>query len=135
MYRIGDIAVEGPRRLLVIEQDGKGYRRVFRANLEKATNLQLLSERVAGPGGSLELAEDLSAIGVVPAEKEEVVDLTAAGMREQKVEGIDIAEGYLAIVIDNDFGLEGSWDAKTGKVVFKPEPSAIYLFPEGSWKK
>lgn len=133
--RIGDIALEGPRHLLVIEQDGKGYRRVFRANLERATNLQLLSERIAGPGGPIETSEDLASLGVVPAEKEEVADLTAAGLTEQKVEGIDIADGYLAITIDNDFGLNGEWDSKTGKAGFKAEPSVIYLLKPGSWKR
>lgn len=133
--RIGDIALEGPRNLLVIEQDGKGYRRVFRANLEKATNLQLMPDRLAGPGGPIELTEDLSTLGVTPAEKQEVADLTALGLNEQKIEGIDLADGYLAITIDNDFGLNGEWDSKTGKGGFKTEPSAIYLLKPGSWVK
>jgi 3-phytase len=133
--RIGDIALEGPRVLLVIEQDGKGYRRVFRANLESATNLQLMPDRLAGPGGPIELTEDLSSLGVVAAEKQEVADLTAAGITEQKVEGIDLADGYLAIAIDNDFGMNGEWDSKTGKAGFKNEPSAIYLLKPGSWRR
>lgn len=135
--RIGDIAIEGPRNLLVIEQDGKGYRRVFRANLENATNLQLLTDRVVGPAGTLESMnkEALAEAGILPATKEEVIDLDGAGVKESKVEGIDLVEDSLAFVIDNDFGLNGDWDQATGKVGFKDEPSAIYLFPAGSWKR
>lgn len=136
--KIGDVAVESARTLLVVEQDGKSFRKVFRVSLHGATNLQLAPERIGGPGGSLEgLDEDaLRAAKVTVVTKEEVLDLSAFGVKEEKIEGIDLVDdGRLALVIDNDFGLSGEWDKATGRVEFKEEPSALYLFPAGSWKR
>lgn len=138
--KIGDIAIEGPGSLLVIERDDKlgssAFKKIFRINLSGATNLQLLSERVAGPGGSLELMgkEKMEEAGIVPVSKELVFDLVAAGISEEKIEGIDVADGYIALVIDNDFGLNGALDKSTGQAEFKEEKPAIYLFPPGAWK-
>ncbi len=136
--KIGDITVDGPRSLLVIERDGKtgakAVRKVFHADLTNATNLQLLPERIVGPGGTLEsmTAEDLKEAGIVPVQKKEVLDL--ASIAEEKIEGIEILhDGRLAFVIDNDFALDGSWDKSSGKVGTKPEVPAIYLFPKSAW--
>jgi 3-phytase len=133
--KIGDLAIEGPRTLLAIERKGKKFRRVYRVHLEKSTNLQLLPERIVGPGGSLESMspDELAAAEITPAVKEEVLDLAAAGVAEDKVEGIDLVDGGLAVAVDNDFGLSGEWSAATGKVGVQSQPSRIYYFPPGSW--
>jgi 3-phytase len=133
--KIGDLAIEGPRTLIAIEQKGKKFKRVFRIHLDNATNLQLLPERIVGPGGALESMspEELAAAEIAPAGKEEMLDLAAAGVTEKKVEGIDLVDGGLAVAVDNDFGLSGEWSAATGKAGFKSQPSRIYYFPPGSW--
>lgn len=140
--KIGDLALEGPRSLLVVERDGKSgsgsFKRIFRVSLVEATNLQLLPERVAGAGGSLEGMDpdDLPKNGITPVSKELVIDLAEAGVVEEKVEGIDIVEDtMLAVIIDNDFGLDGTLDKSTGRAGMKSEKPAIYLIPDGIWKR
>lgn len=140
LNRIGDMTLEAPGTMLLILQDGKAGAKsrkvVMRLRLAGATNLQLLPDRVAGPGGALEGLdqEGLAKAGVVTARLEPVVDLTAAGVIEEKAEGLDMVEGrWLAVAMDNDFGLDGSWDPTTGKVGFKEERSALYLVPREMW--
>lgn len=132
--KIGDIAYEAPGQFLVIEQNGKvgkkSVKKIYRFRIGKATNLQLLPEKLAGPGGSLETtnAKALLEEGVIVLEKEEVCDLAALGVKESKAEGIDLVDNdTIAIIVDNDFGLEGSWDKSAGKVEMKDEKSALYL--------
>jgi hypothetical protein len=137
--RVGDLAFEEAGSFLVIEQDGKAgkksTKKIYRAQMDGATNLQLLSERVAGPGGSLEGSEKLEALGVVALKKFLALDLAAAGVNEEKVEGIDLVEdSFLAVVTDNDFGVNGELDKATGRVPEKNEKSALYLFPAEMWK-
>ncbi|RZA04343.1 MAG: esterase-like activity of phytase family protein [Proteobacteria bacterium] len=139
--KIGDLAVEAPGVLLVVERDGKAgpksSKKVFRVKLEGATNLQLLSDRVVGKGGSLELTkpEALAKLKITPVAKEEVVDLTRAGILPEKVEGIDIAGDYLAFCTDNDFGLAGGLDRKTGLAELKEEKPMLFLLPKEVWRK
>ncbi len=137
--KIGDISVESPGTLLVIESNGKvgakADKRVYRAKLLGATNLQLMPERLVGAEGLLEGldAEGLLAQGIAPAKKEEVLDLAANGFAEEKAEGLAMVdEDYLAVVLDNDFGLDGSWDTTTKRMGLKDEKSTLYFFP---WKK
>lgn len=134
--KIGDIAVDGEGRLLVVEQNGregaKGRTKVYRYSLAGATNLQLLPERVAGPGGSLELlsAKEREADGIHLGKKEEVLDLRALGIGESKIEGIDLVDGNsLAVIADNDFGIDGNWKRKSGTFGLKDEKPALYIMP------
>ena len=140
--RVGDLAFDGVRSLLVLEHNGKSgkksYKRVYRANLTLATNLQLVSDRIAGPGGALEGwdTDRLKASGIQVVEKEEVVDLDRLGITEEKVEGIEIVENeWLVVLTDNDFQLSGELDASTGFAKEKAEPSALYFIPASLWKK
>lgn len=139
--KIGDLAVESPGVLLVVERDGKSgpdaSKKVYRVRLEGATNLQLLADRVVGMGGSLERTkpEDLAGAGIKPVAKEEVVNLAALGLQVEKVEGIDVAGDFLAFVTDNDFGLNGELNRKNGEAGFKDEQPSLYLVPKGFWKK
>ncbi|MGZ3692994.1 MAG: esterase-like activity of phytase family protein [Bdellovibrionota bacterium] len=132
--KIGDIAVAGPDEFYAIEQNGKegaqSIKKVFRFRLGKATNLQLLPEKIVGPGGTLESIKrgKLAEAGVIPAEKEELCDLAELGVKEAKVEGIDLlGEKSIAVIVDNDFGLAGEWDRKNGTAVMKDEKPALYL--------
>jgi predicted component of type VI protein secretion system len=139
--RIGDIAMEKPGVLLVLEQDGKAgpasKKGVFRARIGKATNLQLLPEKLVGLGGSVDgmTPAQLKAAQIEPLKKEMAADLTAAGVLESKVEGIDPADGYLALITDNDFDLAGPVDFKSGEAELKGEKPALYLLQPSLWKK
>ncbi len=140
--RVGDLAFDGIRSLLVLEHNGKSgsksYKKVYRANLTLATNLQLVSDRIAGPGGTLESwdADRLQASGIQVVNKEEVVDLDRLGIREEKVEGIEIVEDeWLVVLTDNDFQLSGELDSSTGFAKEKAEPSALYFIPASFWRK
>lgn len=132
--KIGDIAFSSSGEFFAIEQNGKvgekSVKKIFRFRLDKASNLQLMAEKLAGPGGSLETTKkkDLAAAGVVVAEKQEVCDLAALGVKESKAEGIDFVDDKtLAVIVDNDFGLEGEWDKAAGKVSLKDEKPTLYL--------
>lgn len=141
LNRIGDLAVEGPDSLLFILQDGEAgpqsRKEVVRVNLQGATNLQLLPGNIAGPGGALESLDlaGLERAGIRPLRLEPVTGLAALGVTEEKVEGIDIVEGdSLALVIDNDFSLDGTWDRSNGRVGFTEKKSALYLLPKAAWR-
>jgi hypothetical protein len=134
--RVGDLALDGVRTLLVLEHNGKAgeksYKRVYRVDLTVATNLQLVSDRIAGPGGTLEGLDDekLAAAGIQEATKKEVLNLDEHGVTEEKVEGIEmVGKEWLAILTDNDFQLSGTIDEATGFATEKNEPSALYLIP------
>jgi len=138
--KIGDLAVIGPRSLVVVERDGKkgskSFKRAYRVSLEGATNLQLLPERIVGKGGTLESMGpgELEEAGIIPIRKMDYVDLAAAGVKEEKVEGVELfGDDMLAVTIDNDFGLTGERDGSTGKVEFSGDLSAIYLLQEPKW--
>jgi hypothetical protein len=138
--KIGDLAIESAGTLLVVERDGNegsgASKKVYRVKLAGATNLQLLPDRVAGPGGVLERTkpEDLAKIKVQPVSKQEVADLGSFGILPEKVEGIDVAGDYLAFCTDNDFGLAGGLDQKTGLATMKEEKPMLFLLPKGTWR-
>ncbi len=138
--RVGDIALDGIRTLLVLEHNGKSgsksYKRVYRVDLAAATNLQLVSDRIAGPGGTLESfdAEKMVGAGIQVAAKTEVLNLDDWGVTEEKVEGIElVGKDWLAILTDNDFQLAGTIE-DTGLATEKNEPSALYLIPTSLFK-
>jgi hypothetical protein len=64
-----------------------------------------------------------------------VLDLTKTGFHDiEKAEGLAVVDEYtVALVNDNDFGLAGPFDLKTGEVKIKTEPSYLLLvhIPEG----
>jgi hypothetical protein len=138
--RIGDMATESKNSVVVVERDGKSgaasFKRVYRVRWKNATNLQELRDSWNGAKGRLELAtaSELEAAGIGAVSKELMVDLTAHGIMEEKVEGVDlVGDKGLAVIIDNDFGLAGPLDTKTGIAEMKDEPSALYFIPKARW--
>jgi 3-phytase len=123
--KLSDITTDGPNQFLVVEKGGRGereWKRIYRVGIGMATNLQRLSSLISGPGGSLEtmLIEDLPASGILVARKELVADLTALGLKEEKVEGIDRVEGnVIALITDNDFAVDGVLDDDNGVALEK----------------
>ena len=133
--KINDIAFDGPDTLLVLERGGEGrhkWKKLYRAHLSGATNLQRLSSKVGGKTGALEslLPKDFPANSLTPVRKELVLDLNEAGVPEEKAEGIDVVDDkFVALIIDNDFGLAGSLDHRNAVAETKDEPAALYFLP------
>ena len=132
--KINDITFEGPETMLVLERGGdkKKWRKLYRVHLAAATNLQRLSSKVGGKTGTLEslLPKDYPMNSLAPVRKELVADLGEAGIPEEKVEGIDrVDDKFVAVIIDNDFGLEGGLDHTKGLAEKKNEPPALYFLP------
>lgn len=97
--KIGDLTLVRENVFIVIEQNGKvgpqGYRKLFRIDLSKADKQNRLT-------------------------KELIVDLNTLKFDfPEKIEGITVIDpATIAIVIDNDFGLAGPIDLRSGSVAF-----------------
>ena len=110
-HRIGDMIALPNRELLILEHDSKfgekGFKKVYRAALGAASNLQDLTPEVANsPLDGMDAAE-LGKAQVAPVLKTEVVDLIKEKMTyTEKPEGLAmINESTLVIANDNDFGV------------------------------
>ena len=105
--KIGDLTIVRNNVFLVIEQNGKigpeGYRKIFKIDISKVDSRNVV-------------------------EKELIVDLNELKFDfPEKIEGITVIdEKTIALVIDNDFGLAGPINLKTGEVTFSPD-SRTYL--------
>lgn len=134
--KINDICFDGPESLLVLERGdagrGRTWKKIYRAHLSAATNLQRLSSKVGGKTGTLEslLPKDYPINMLAPVRKQLVADLGELGVTEEKPEGIDVVDDkFMAVICDNDFGLGGGLDPKTGALEAKHEPAALYFIP------
>lgn len=124
--KIGDAVAVGTTDFLVIERDdatGAGAKKkVFRISLAGATKVNTVNPAVY-TGGTLEATPlaDLTAAGVQPVLKELYVDLIAAGYSAyDKVEGLAFIDAdTIAVLNDNDFGLDGTIDVAAGTVGLK----------------
>ena len=109
--KIGDVTFSSDgKKLFVLEQNGKigaeqGVRQIFSVDLNLENNN--------------------------PLKKELVVDLVKLGINEfEKLEGLSVVDSKtLAVVIDNDFGLDGVFDPQTSsyKVKVDPKPYLILI--------
>ena len=115
--KIGDAVALNESNILVIERDSAigpaSKKKIFQIDMTGASNVHGL----VGNTALESLAEsELAAIGVVPVTKTLVVDLAEAGYDfAEKPEGLAlIDENTLAVLNDNDFGLEGGFDTATG---------------------
>ncbi|MCA9286738.1 MAG: choice-of-anchor I family protein, partial [Phycisphaerales bacterium] len=128
--KVGDAVSLRPGEFLVIERDSAfgptAKKKIFHIDLRHATNLLDLDQAIVGPGGTLEgmSAEQLADAGIVPVSKEVYVDLAAIGFSSvDKAEGLALLHGgLLAVVNDNDFQLEGTFDPDTGLLTPNPSP-------------
>jgi hypothetical protein len=129
--KIGDAVRVGPGRFWLIERDDatglEARKAVYEIDLAGATNLHLLPDSIVGPGGTLELLTPagLALAGIVPVSKTLVIDLDAAGFdRADKHEGLAfIGPGTIAVLNDNDFQLEGTFDTATGLLTPNGDPT------------
>lgn len=106
--KIGDIALVDSNHLLVIEQNGltgeKGAQDLFMVDLRQADAQGLLT-------------------------KKKVVDLNKLGFNfAEKIEGLTVVDSKtIALVTDNDFGLSGPVDFKSGRVDVRQSDSYLVV--------
>jgi hypothetical protein len=133
--KLNDITFEGPGRLLALERGTTGrkeWRKLYRLHLDGATNLQRLSSKVGGNTGTLEslLPKDYAVNSLAPVKKELVLDLGELGVKEEKPEGIDVIdEKFVAVIIDNDFGLAGGLDHTNAVAEESHVNACLYFLP------
>lgn len=102
--RIGDMVSVGSKRFLVIEQNKKS-KKIFLIHLNNFIKNKLVY-------------------------KKELINLTSLGINAKKIEGISlVGPKHIAVITDNDFGLAGELDKKTGRAKFKKETSVLYIIP------
>lgn len=114
--KIGDAHALPNGELLVIERDGKSgrnsHKKIFRVNIEKASNLENFPALSAGDGKLESMsAKELEKAGITIAKKTEELDLVKAGFDySEKAEGIAVMPSKEIVIInDNDFGvIEGA---------------------------
>lgn len=106
--KIGDIALLGNNRILILEQNGslgdKGVQDLYVVDIGKA-----------------------DAQGVLT--KTKVLDLNKLGVNfSEKIEGLTVVDGKtIALVTDNDFGLAGPVDFKSGRVDIRQADSYLII--------
>ncbi|MGL5771510.1 MAG: esterase-like activity of phytase family protein [Bacteroidales bacterium] len=111
---VSEISYINDSTFLVLERDGdfpidgKGFKKVFRINLNKATD-------ISGRAIELYSPEELMTAQINPSRKELFVDLLEAipGYRHDKPEGITMYnDSTLCVVNDDDFGIDASLNGK-----------------------
>ncbi|MCW8450120.1 esterase-like activity of phytase family protein [Legionella quinlivanii] len=132
--RIGDMTALGRGRFLVIEQNDQtgenAYKKIYLVALSNASNLQSPDLKIKELNKNLESqsADSLKTLGIKTLQKELVLDLAALGIKDSKIEGISLVKpNQIALIIDNDFYLNGKLDKKTGIAGLKHENSRLYL--------
>lgn len=124
--RVGDLVWMSAGRMLVLERDDVAElpdKRLYQVDLREATDVKDL------PKGCLEAAspDELSARGIAPLPKRTFLDLKILGYDFAKAEGATLLpDGGVAIVDDNDFGVEQ--DPKTGAVRATGVPTRVVVY-------
>ncbi|MFC3908036.1 esterase-like activity of phytase family protein [Legionella dresdenensis] len=132
--RLGDMVSLGNGRFLVIEQNIKTDehidKKIFLIDLTQATNLEALDNNIIGAGGSLEslTPKEIKAKGIQPVRKQEILNLAALGIKDSKVEGITVVgPNQIALIVDNDFSLDGTLDRTHGIIGLQKNKTNFYL--------
>ncbi|NUM87748.1 MAG: esterase-like activity of phytase family protein [Bdellovibrionales bacterium] len=126
--KLGDAVAVGESKILVIERDGAAgagtFKRIYEVDFSAATDVS----RMKG-GDSLESFTESEWDGIQPGKKRLVKDFAAVGFdRAEKAEGLAfLPDGRLAVINDNDFGLDGTVDVAKGTAPFKNEQTEILL--------
>jgi hypothetical protein len=109
--KVGDIVAVDNQHILLVEQgsdkDKQMINKIYLVDLSQATDLSAFD----GKGRALEFddAKELAKRGVTLAQKRKVVDLRKLGWQQEKVEGLSLIDNRtLAVINDNDFGLQAS---------------------------
>lgn len=129
---ISDLAALSSDVVLVDERDKNAgeeaqLKRIYRADFSKATNL--LGSEASKDLEKLTAAE-LKEKGIVPVAKEMVVDVAKLGYPHEKLEGLAVVgKNTIAVVNDNDFGIDGYDDQ--GKLKLNQNPTQMYMIQVG----
>jgi hypothetical protein len=124
--KIGDAISIGQGRFLVIEQETKpgAFHRVYEIDLSEATDLGTLDSVSSDGSPTFETQWQawVKAKKLKLPKKRLVVDLVKAGLDfASKAEGICVIDEWtIAIANDNDFGIGGNLDPKTGWIQKPP---------------
>lgn len=125
--KMGDAAYDARTgRIFTIERDSdlsfSGKKFVFEMDLTGATNLLATDAPALLSGKTLEqhTPDELAALGIKPVFKRKVLNLPSVGyLPSDKPEGLTILpDGSLAVINDNDFGLEGATTVGLGVISF-----------------
>ncbi len=134
--KLGDACAFAPGKFLVVERDAligtSAKKKIFEINLAGATDVSQLSSAIAGPGGTLDrmTPAQLATAGIVPVSKSVYLDLAAVGYADfsDKVEGLAMRDpSTLYVINDNDFQMQGTFDATTGLLTANPSPLPTVL--------
>lgn len=145
-HKIGDATAAPDGEILVLETGGDApggagvAANVFRVDERDATeatsgtNATNLLTFDRGALAALEPLEartpkELRAAGIVPLRKTLVLDCAASGYDfASKPEGLAVIDqARLAIINDDDFGLAGTFDARTGRLTPNPSPQPVAI--------
>ncbi len=115
--KIGDIVAVDNNRLLLIEQGGdknKVMRNlVYVVDLSEASDLSEFDKEKAP---EFDDAQQLQARGIKLAGKKEILDLRKLGWQQEKAEGMTLIDNQtIAVINDNDFGLQAVLDKPQGE--------------------
>jgi len=107
--KIGDLVAVDEQTLLIIEQgkdkDKQMHNRIYKLSLQGATDLT--GVQVDGKAPEFASLAAVTAAGVVPVQKELLLDLRDLGWQPEKAEGLTLIDAQtLAVSNDNDFGLD-----------------------------
>ncbi len=131
--KIGDAVYAGDGKFFVIERDSglepTAQKFVFEADLTGATNLLDPSAPDLPAGETLEqqTADSLAALGIEPVNKIKMANLPSLGyLPSDKPEGLALLEdGTLAVLNDNDFGLEPGAEAISLGLIRFDQPNGL----------
>jgi len=108
--KVSEMAAYGEDKLIILERVSKTTK-LFRVELDEASNILNTEWDNVATSPSLEQLSDLSTMTITPLEKELALDSASdlqAGALPNKVEGVAILNDHeLFMLNDNDFGIEG----------------------------
>ncbi|WP_259618850.1 esterase-like activity of phytase family protein [Paenibacillus doosanensis] len=125
---ISDLSALSQDTVLVDERDKNAgdeaqLKRIYKADFSKATNLLGTADSEQAEALSI---EQLKAKGIAPVSKELVVDVAKLGYPHEKLEGLAVVnEHTIAVVNDNDFGVDG-YDEQ-GQLQVNQNPTQMYV--------
>lgn len=123
--KVSEMVAYGDDKLIILERVSKTTK-LFRVELDEASNILNTEWDKVVTSPSLEQITDLSAVEISPLDKEIALDsaVDLPGALPSKVEGVAILNDHeLFLVNDNDFGIEGAdthlVNLRVGKDFFK----------------
>ncbi|MFQ3680553.1 MAG: esterase-like activity of phytase family protein, partial [Pseudanabaenaceae cyanobacterium] len=134
--KIGDAVALGNGKLVVVERDdldtSSANKLIYQIDLSQATNIHNPSNLLRLPSNTtVEQASysQLADAGIQPVSKRFLFNAAAVGyVGVDKLEGLALVDNRtLALLNDNDFGLEGAPIPGNGTVLLDPVPTPVIL--------